>query len=226
MKKNVFYIVVLLFSVSNTANVFGKNALTIRFSDPGNYLVLLGDLKFTAKNVFQLKGIEEGVYPLRIVQQIFNPYMDDMNRTVVYNNNIQIRKNTHTTATLRRNGALVINSVRTLHDFQDEHGAIESEETICVRKMSIFQLSDLKKVVRATSYSKGKLNVMKQSVKLYGATPFQIKELMKYLPNERDRLELASFSYQFVDQKERYFIVNTGFKDKRSVGYLNKRISS
>lgn len=203
-----------------------SSSLTIRFSERGNYLVSLNDKNFSAQNVFQVNGIEAGYQQLRIVKQVFNPYVENMNRTTVFNDVIHIRPGTKTTATLKSDGHFEINSISPIHENIEEHGTLPVDPEFCTNNMSIGQFNDLKKVVKGTSYSSGKLNVMLQSIKLYGCTSAQVKELMIYLPFERDRLQLTTRAYEYTSDQHLYFLVNSGFKYDYSKNKLSEYLNN
>ena len=83
-----------------------------------------------------------------------------------------------------------------------EHGQIPRNDEICNKIMSEEQFKELKAVIGATSYSKGKLNVMKQSIKFYGITSSQTNELIQLLSFRRDKLALTNFSDTYINDKE------------------------
>ena len=217
-------IALLLFSVF--AHASGNNSLTIRFTESGNYMIVLDDTKYSAQNVFQINGLKAGLVHVRVIKQMFNPYVEDMNRTELYNDVLEIKEGTKTTATLRRNGEFVINNVVPILEKEsfDEHGSMDDGIDICSKSMSGRQFAQLKNVASKTNYSKGKLNVMKQAVRLHGVTTFQVKELMLMLPFERDRLALASYAYKYLQDSSTFFVVNNSFKYAETRIELQKNI--
>jgi hypothetical protein len=201
----------LTISISSAISFGKKSELNIRFIESGNYLVVINDTKYTAKNVFQICDVEPGTISIQIIKQVFNPYMDDVTRTLIYDGELEIKPNTKLTATVHKNNSLIINNIVPLHEDNDVHGNnidIEFQK----KSMSLSQFKELKKIVRSTTLSAGKLNVMKQSIAIYGISSFQVKELMSMLHLERDRKALVSYAKDFAHDKNNYFIVKSGFK--------------
>ncbi len=214
MHKNII-IVILTICVGITSfatSLNQKSSLTIRLVETGNYLIIIDNNQYLARNVFEINNINSGIQQLKIVKQIFNPYMESMNKIVVFDDMINIKPNTKTTATLHANRSLSINTVTPLSIQKHKHGLIPSNDEVCKKNMSDEQFKDLKQVLRSTTYSKGKLNVMKQSIKFYGITSDQAKILVDILPFERDKLDLAKFSYTHTIDQYNYAFVKNALK--------------
>ena len=105
MRKNII-ILLLAIVVSVTAfasSLNQKSSLTIRLVETGNYLIIVADIQYLARNVFEINNINSGIQRLKIIKQIFNPYMETMNKTVVFDELVNLKPNSKTTATLHAN---------------------------------------------------------------------------------------------------------------------------
>ncbi|MDF2456205.1 MAG: hypothetical protein K0R51_2198 [Cytophagaceae bacterium] len=95
----------------------------------------------------------------------------------------------------------------------------------CVHgSMSEQDFDDLQSVVRSTSFSDSKQNVIKEAVPGHCISAVQVKQLMSLFSFEADKLSVAKYLYPYTSDQQNYFKVNDMFSFSTSVDELKKYI--
>jgi len=83
----------------------------------------------------------------------------------------------------------------------------------------------LKSTMGNTAFDSSKLKIAEQAVSANKVLSEQVLDLMDMLTFESSKLELAKFAYKFTVDKNKYYLVNSGFTFSSSIDELNKYIT-
>ncbi len=81
-----------------------------------------------------------------------------------------------------------------------------------------------KRSIKRKNYSSGKLTTAKQITKANCLTTIQVKGFVSLFNFENDRLEYAKFAYDYVSDKNKYYLVNDAFTFESTIEELNDYI--
>lgn len=174
---------------------------------------------------FNVCGIEPGCHYVIIVKRYFNPHGHAWGRgyrdEVVYSGYLQIP------FASRVLGAIDCRNILSLNVQQLGPPVSYYEDSHCGRPyigMDPQSFNKLKQVVANRWFDSSKLEVAKQGISGYAISSAQLAELMGLLSFESSKLELAKFGYQYVADKQKFYIVNDAFSFESSISELNRFI--
>jgi len=83
---------------------------------------------------------------------------------------------------------------------------------------------ELKSVIADRWFESSKLEVAKQGISGSSISSAQLAELMSMFSFESSKLELAKFSYTYVADKQKFFLVNDAFSFESSISELDRYV--
>jgi hypothetical protein len=219
-----------------------------------NTLIVVNGQKYNAlNNLVQLKGLQPGKYPVKVLRPTYWG-----NQGVVFKGVIRVPHRSDVNAVISRRG-MSVKAVPLAHHGgsywnqtgghgghgQGSHhspnpngnGGFVSmtphqetliEPVVCPpvylgMRPDVFE-SALRSIDLAT-FDSDQIRVAKQIIRRNGASSNQIAEIMKALSFESSRLEVAKFGFQFVVDQENYFVVNDVFWFSSSIRELDRYIN-
>ncbi len=75
------------------------------------------------------------------------------------------------------------------------------------------------------TFESDKLRVAKQAIRANGVSSAQVRDLMNTLTFDSSRLKLTKYAYQFVADRNNYYVVNDGFQFSSSSRELGRYIN-
>lgn len=101
----------------------------------------------------------------------------------------------------------------------------EQPVNICTAKNNNMLISEegikaLKNTIEKQSFSKDQLKIAKSALAKNNVLAKDVKDIMKILGFENDRLDFAKYAYDHTCDQENYYIVNDAFDFSSSVGKL------
>ena len=176
---------------------------------------------------FNVYGIQPGCHYVSIVKRYFSPrghawgrgYKDE----VVYSGYLEIPVASRVNGSIDCRNRLSLNVQH--FGFPDDCYHTMNCEMPCIIGMDAVSFNELKRVVANRWFDSSKLEVAKQGISGSAISSAQLAELMGLLSFESSKLELAKFGYQYVADKQKFYIVNDAFSFESSISELNRFIS-
>lgn len=106
-----------------------------------------------------------------------------------------------------------------------EHSGNRTSRSCVNGSMSERDFDDLESLVKSTSFSDSKQNVIKEAVPGHCISAVQVKQLMGLFSFEADKLALAKYLYAYTSDQQNYFKVNEAFSFSSSIDELKKYIN-
>lgn len=120
MKFKTFFSSVFIFiGIASIAQ--NNSSLTIRFSEPGEYEVIINQKRFKTSDVFKINEISSGLYNIQIIKVDFSPYLDKGLKNTIYTGNIYIEEGISLTYKLQRNAYLKLQEKHLELDNSSKH---------------------------------------------------------------------------------------------------------
>ncbi len=89
-------------------------------------------------------------------------------------------------------------------------------------QMSAGEFNELKRMLQEESFDSDRLRLAKQALENRWVTSRQVKKIMELFVFEQNRLAFAKYAYDYVLDKERYYIVNDTFTFESSASELDR----
>lgn len=217
---------------------------------PNSMIVINGQKYNSLQNVVHLEGLMPGNYPI----QVLRPTHWD-NHGVVFNGTIQVPNRSSVRAVITRNRMTVDATPLAHHQggsYWDGNGHGHGtthipnpngnggfvstlphhqpviEPVVCPPAyigMHPDAFAGALESIKAQWFDSDQVRVAKQIIRTNRVSSAQVAEIMELMSFESSRLEIAKFSYQFVDDPANFYIVNDVFWFSSSVRELDRFIN-
>ncbi|MBI4646812.1 MAG: DUF4476 domain-containing protein [Bacteroidia bacterium] len=211
-----------------------RSSLTLSMYEQGLYTVILDNQTITkATAIFSFNNIWSGVYLLKVIRQDPNSFNHLGFTETIYEGYIEIPDDSRVYASIDRYGELRIVKVKPLYagplhndmnnSIDSYHSHYDNEYNNYYSSQAGFEL--LRQTILDASFDSDKLKIAKQAAISGRLSSMKVLAIIELFTFESTKLSFAKFAYQYVVDRENYYIVNNAFTFSSTIDELNEYIS-
>lgn|GEM_PF-6010977 len=241
---------------NDTRNVrqYGNSELLISVSDQSSIIVLLDRIRFThANTVMRFNNIPPKKYRVKVF--LNTPY-GIARKTLLYDNYLRVEPSVQYTMIIDRNTGSADIQTKMLEEnyavsrtpnstdsynqynnnqneneppsdkYMDENATGNAQNYNEKTELTEDAIATLKKDVNATANAADKLNLMKSTLSATDFTLPQMRTMLSWLGDDKNKLDFAKWGYENIRDTENYWRLGSSFKTDAAKDEFNEFLDS